>query len=249
MNKTHLGRMAGFSLMMLMAACTPASDAQRIIDAAIEIHGGSQFERIHLSFDFRNRHYTYQRQGGQFRYTREFADSSGQVTDILSNAGFTRLINGDTVSLPDERQKAFTNSVNSVLYFAVLPYGLNDAAARKTYVKETALKGEPYHLIRVHFEQDGGGDDYDDEFLYWIHTQNHTMDYLAYRYHTEGGGLRFREAVNVRKLGGIRLQDYLNYKPLSPEATLDSLGALFDRGELELLSEIELINPQVTALR
>jgi hypothetical protein len=249
MKKTCFGHLAGLILSLLSVACSSSPDAQRIIDTAIENHGGSQFERIHLSFDFRNRHYTYQRQGGQFRYTREFADSSGQVTDILSNAGFTRLISGDTVSLPDERQKAFTNSVNSVLYFAVLPYGLNDAAARKTYVKETELKGEPYHLIRVHFEQDGGGDDYEDEFLYWIHTQKHTMDYLAYRYHTEGGGLRFREAINARKLGGIRLQDYLNYKPLSPEATLDSLGALFARGELELLSEIELINPQVTALR
>jgi hypothetical protein len=241
--------MAGFILGMLLVACTPPSDAQRIIDAAIETHGGSQFENIYLSFDFRNRHYSYQRQGGQFRYTREFADSSGQVIDILSNAGFSRLLNGDTLWLPDERKNAFTNSVNSVLYFAVLPYGLNDAAARKTYVKETSLKGESYHQIRVHFEQEGGGEDFEDEFLYWIHTQNYTMDYLAYRYHTDGGGLRFREAVNPRKLGGIRLQDYLNYKPLSPEASLDSLGALFARGELELLSEIKLINPRVTALR
>jgi hypothetical protein len=249
MKKTCCGHLAGLILSLLFVACSSSPDAQRIIDTAIETHGGSQFENIHLSFDFRNRHYTYQRQGGVFRYTREFADSSGQVTDILSNAGFTRLLNGDTLSLPDERQRAFTNSVNSVLYFAVLPYGLNDAAARKTYVTETELKGEPYHLIRVHFEQEGGGEDYEDEFLYWIHARNHTMDYLAYSYHTEGGGLRFREAVNPRELGGIRLQDYLNYKPRSKEASLDSLGALFARGELELLSEIKLINPRVTALR
>lgn len=236
-------------LGLLAGSCTSPSDSQRIIDAAIEAHGGEQFEQIHIAFDFRKHHYTYQREGGRFRYTREFADSSGQVTDVLTNEGFTRLLNGDTLRLSDEREKAFTNSVNSVHYFAVLPFGLNDAAVQKTYVKQTELKGEPYYLIRVQFEQEGGGEDHEDQFLYWIHADRHTLDYLAYSYQTEGGGLRFREAVNPRELGGIRIQDYLNYKPVTKEASLDSLGDLYERGELELLSEIKLSNVQVTALK
>ncbi|WP_040396577.1 DUF6503 family protein [Cesiribacter andamanensis] len=239
----------GLLLCSLLAGCGRRDDPQRIIDAAIEAHGGSRFNELEMAFDFRKHHYTYQRQGGLFRYTREITDSSGHVLDVLSNAGFTRLINGDTVSLPEERAQAFTNSVNSVHYFAMLPYGLNDAAVQKSYVAETRLKGEPYHLIRVRFAQEGGGVDHEDEFLYWIHTETHTMDYLAYSYQTEGGGMRFREAFNQRELGGIRLQDYRNYKPKGEGVPLDSLGSLWDAGRLELLSEIRLLNVQVTGFQ
>lgn len=73
------------------------------------------------------------------------------------------------------------------------------------------------------------------------------MDYFAYLYKTEEGGLRFREAINPRKKGGILLQDYINYKPADENTPLDSLKAMFVSGRLQKLSEIRMENASVTA--
>lgn len=89
----------------------------------------------------------------------------------------------------------YYNSVNSVHYFAYLPQGLNDKAVQKELLGEVVLKGEPYYKVRVTFAQEGGGNDYEDVFIYWFHKQKFTMDYLAYEFHVDGGGMRFREAV------------------------------------------------------
>lgn len=231
------------SAIFLILSCSRQSDgpAADIVDKAIETHGGRAFDEAHFQFRFRDRDYTWYRNGGRFEYRRIFTDSTGQtVTDVLNNQGFTRLVEGRAVELPEERRNAFTNSVNSVIYFAVLPYRLNDEAVRKEYLGETEIKGEPYQKVKVTFEQEGGGEDFEDEFIYWFHSRHHTMDYMAYSYHTEGGGMRFREAYNPRNIGGIRWQDYINYKPASAEARLEELDKLFDQDELEELSRIEL---------
>ncbi len=133
----------------------------------------------------------------------------------------------------------YSNSINSVHYFAQLPYGLNAPAAQKELVGETIIKGEPYFEITVKFTKEGGGEDYEDRFIYWIHMENYTVDYLAYSYTTDDGGMRFREAYNVREVSGIRFVDYNNYKPGSLDVALTDLDDLFEKGELILLSKIE----------
>jgi hypothetical protein len=133
----------------------------------------------------------------------------------------------------------YSNSVNSVHYFAQLPYGLNDNAVQKELLGEATINGNPYFEVGVTFKQEGGGTDFQDKFVYWIHKENYTVDYLAYSYETDGGGIRFREAYNVRYVDGIRFADYNNYKPESLEVSLTDLDALFAKGALKLLSKIE----------
>ncbi|MGV3587909.1 MAG: DUF6503 family protein [Adhaeribacter sp.] len=219
--------------------------AQELVDKAILAHGGKKFENLNLAFDFRNRHYTATRKEGLYTYTRAFTDSTGQVQDFLSNEGFRREINGQPVDLPAERKQAFTNSVNSVIYFALLPFGLNDPAVQKAYLGEVPLRGQPYHKIKVTFAQEGGGVDHEDEFIYYIHQKTFLVDYFAYSYQTEGGGMRFRQAYNPSTVGGIRFQQYINYEPPHKEVLLSDLDKLFEAGELKELSRIELENIQV----
>lgn len=215
------------------------------MDAAIEAHGGAAYQSFLLEFDFRERHYTAARNKGIYAYTREFTDSAAKIKDVLDNSGFTRYRNGEIVPLKPRREAAFARSVNSVIYFALLPFGLNDDAVNKEWVRETTIAGEPYDVIRVTFRPAGGGDDHNDIFLYWFHRSKNTMDYVAYSYETDGGGLRFRKAVNPRRAGGILLQDYINYKPADESVALEELESMFVSGQLEKLSEIRLENATV----
>ena len=225
-------------------SCDP-KDPQRIVDKAIETHGGKKFERVKIEFDFRGRHYTSTREEGIYTYTREFTDSVGRIKDVLSNEGFHREINGGLAKITEERAKAYSNSVNAVIYFALLPFGLNDRAVRKSYVDTTTIKGKSYHLIRITFDQEGGGKDFEDVFLFWINQENYQVDYFAYSYETDGGGIRFREAINSRIVGGILFQDYNNYQPKADSGTLEQMQDLFETNQLEKLSVIKLENLEV----
>jgi hypothetical protein len=116
---------------------------------------------------------------------------------------------------------------------------LQDPAAMKSYEGLTTINGKDYYTIKVTFKQDGGGEDFDDEFFYWFHKESFLLDYLAYNYTTEGGGVRFRQAYNRQTIDGFVFQDYVNYKPSDKATPLDLLPELFQDGKLIELSRIE----------
>lgn len=237
----------------LLWACQPtftqdAPDAQTLVDAAIEAHGGTQYDYALVEFDFRDKHYRARQQGGAFQYQRIFTEDGRSIRDQLDNDGFTRQVDGDPVTLVDSLRDAYRSSVNSVIYFALLPHGLNDPAVNKRYLREVELDGQPYHEVEVTFRQRGGGEDYQDEFRYYFHPETHHLDYLAYAYATNGGGIRFRSRYQPRRVQGIRFQDYVNFKADPATMTLDDLPDAFNAGKLEELSRIELENVAVQPL-
>jgi hypothetical protein len=229
-------------------ACNTQPTAQSIVDKAIEQHGGLLYEAVEVTFDFRDRHYVLIHNQGDFQYERHFKDSTGAIKDVLSNEGFTRYLNSVDITDTVKKAAAYSRSVNSVAYFALLPYRLNDPAVQKELLGTVEIKGEPYHKIKVTFNQEGGGEDFEDQFIYWIHQDNHTMDYLAYLYYTDGGGKRFRAPYNQRVVNGLRFADYENYKQVSTDVDLIKYDSLYEQNQLELLSRIELKNLKVEPL-
>ena len=216
--------------------------AQNIVDHAIEVSGGSLYKTSELSFDFRNIRYELEYNGNQKVLKRVFKNELGKVTDVLSANSFKRYINDSLVKTPDTLAVKYSNSVNSVHYFAYLPYGLNDAAVQKQLLGEVRIKNADYYKVKVTFKQQGGGVDFDDIYIYWFNKETFKPDYLAYEYHVDGGGLRFREAYNERYIDGIRFVDYKNYKSIKEETSIYEIGSLFISDKLKLLSKIELEN-------
>lgn len=220
--------------------------AEKVIQRCIERHGGDRYQRFRMTFDFRQFRYDLRHDQGRYRYARAFTDSSGAVIeDVLTNESFTRKINGQVAALDSADRRRFTNAVNSVAYFVLLPYKLQDPAVNTELVPgESRLDGHRYHKIRVTFRPEGGGEDYQDVFYFWIDQENYSLDYLAY---SEGGN-RFRKAVNQQGLGGIVVQDYLNFQ--GPKGDTTSVGTYDQRyasGQLTLLSRIEQKNVRVSA--
>jgi hypothetical protein len=233
-------------LILLINACGSKNDPQEIINKVIENHGGERYENFSASFDFRGRHYVLQHKEGLFQYERHFSSPDGNIKDVLNNQGFKRFLDERDITDTVKKAAAYARSVNSVAYFALLPYRLNDPAVNKSYLGTGEIKGEPYHKILVTFDQEGGGDDYTDEFVYWIHPENYTMDYFAYLYYTDGGGKRFRAPLNVRTVGGIRFSDYENYKEVDDHIKIEDYDRQYNEDKLELLSKIVLENLEVS---
>jgi hypothetical protein len=236
-----------FFVCILVFSCnnTAKESASDIVNNAILEAGGAAFESSKIKFDFRDKSYQATRNGGLFKLEQTYILEGDTIHNELSNATFTQSVNSKERVLNDSLVSIYENALNSVHYFSVLPYGLNAAAVNKTDLGDVEINGEIYQKIKVTFNQEGGGEDFDDVFLYWFHKERKTMDYLAYKYHTNGGGIRFREAKNVRRINNLLFADYNNYKPKTKDINFDTIDSLFNSGKLELLSEINLENIKV----
>lgn len=242
MNKILLVLLVTITLVSCSGNLT---DPQKIIDKAIAAAGGQKYLHTTIEFDFRDRHYVAEREGGIFSYERIFKENETAIHDFVTNSGFERKINNQVVDVADSMKTKYTASVNSVIYFALLPYALNDDAVIKTFLGETAIDQKEYYKVKITFQQQGGGEDFEDTFIYWIDKTDFTIGYMAYSYEeTDGIGLRFRKSYNPRNINGILFLDYINYKPKS-EVEITELEELFKKGELDQLSKIELLNIQV----
>ena len=234
-----------FILIMLLAmSCKTVEKkltAQEIIDKTILHSGADLVANSEIMFEFRDINYAAVRKNGNFYLTRSF-DS---ITDILSNDGFERLVNNVPHNTIKEEAAKFKSSVNSVHYFSVLPFGLNDSAVQKKLLASSIINNKEYYKIEISFNEVGGGEDFEDVFIYWIGKDDFLIDFLAYSFHTNGGGKRFRVLKEQCYKNGIRFVDYHNYKPLKDEIKLTDLDKAYHKNQLIKVSEIILKNIEV----
>ena len=209
--------------------------AQAIIDNSIQFYGQERWDHTHISFQFREYSYSLFKKGTSTIYTRK---KEQQVDSLI---GFKRLVryqDAQPIKLSDSLQNIYSSSVNSVLYFFQIPRILNDPAVIKTRLADMMIQGRKYHALKITFQPDGGGTDYQDEFRYWIDAKTFAIDFMAYKYLTDGGGIRFRKATNRRTIGESVFQDYDNFKPTSKVVSLDDLPRLYEQGKLIKVSTI-----------
>jgi hypothetical protein len=213
------------------------SKAITSINQAIKAHGGDLYETADYSFVFRQKNYRFVNNGDKYTYEVRSTKKGVSTIDQLENNIFTRTQAGEPMELSEKDIEKYTGALNSVIYFATLPHKLKDDAVHKKYIEEITINGRNYDVIEITFSQEGGGEDFDDEYYYWINQDTRKIEYLAYNYQVNGGGVRFRQAFNTRVVEGITFQDYINYK--APVKTpLKELPVLFEQGKLKELSKI-----------
>jgi hypothetical protein len=249
--KPNQMRYLSLLLLVLLIACKVSEQkltAQQIIDKTIQFSGADKVSSSEITFNFRDNLYAAVRKNGTFQLFRSYRKDTLLIEDVVTNNGYERLMNSQPVKVADSMVSRYSNSINSVHYFSVLPFGLNDAAVHKKLLKSASLKGKEYYKIEITFSKEGGGDDFDDVFIYWIGTDDFLVDYLAYSYHTNGGGKRFRVLKEQCIKNGIRFVDYHNYKPLNKYVSLVDMDQAFENKTLVKVSEIVLKDIEVTLL-
>ena len=250
------------ALALLVAACRPADapadasaspaedSARAVVEAARRAHGSAVLDRAVVSFTFRGAAYTLRRDGGRFDYARAYADTAGvAVVDRLTNDGLTRTRAGRPAPLDDRARASAETQVNSVAYFALLPYNLADPAVRLRPLPDATIRGERYRTVEATFAPEGGGRDFEDRFVYWFHPARHTLDYLAYHFHTGEGGTRFRVATNAREVGGARFADYENHADSALGARIEDYPARLGAPTLRRVSDVVLEGVRVEPIR
>ena len=234
-------------LFLLFTSCqTPTSNLiDKIIQQSNAVYGFDKPD-YKIEFDFRDYHYSLERNQGFYSYSRQITKEGKKIVDLMTSVDILKRFENDSlVFLQDSIRKLYSNSLNSVMYFFQLPSPLKDPAVNAKLLNSVEIEGNSYWTLKITFDQEGGGDDFQDEYRYWISKKNYQIDYFAYNYLTDGGGSRFRKSKNLRKQLGFLFQDYINYKPEVNFLPLDSLPSFFEQGKLIELSLIENKNIEV----
>lgn len=241
--------MRGFAIVPIFAAllgCNPqasteSSEAARIVSRTVAKQNPEALRQSLVTFKFRDAIFSMKRNKGRFSYERTFKDSTGAlVHDVLTNSGVSRTVNGKPFQLDSAKARSVTVDVNSVVYFASLPLPLADPGVRLKQMEPDSIEGIPLHKVEVTFTPEDGGLDYDDRFIYWIDQSSYDIRYMAYYYHTDGGGSRFRKAINIRSENGIQFADYLNYasEPDTVRLSVDRYDEYFRSGMVRPVSDV-----------
>ena len=227
--------------LLLMFACKGVNDktVKEIINKSIEVSGFNANE-IDITFDFRAYHYEFFRKDFYFTYARTTIKDDKKIRDEMSSSkGLERFVNSVPELLTDSLSMVYSNSLNSVMYFFQLPKPLLDGAVHSELLGEIKIEEATYWTIKVYFSEEGGGEDHQDEYRYWINQDTYEIDYLAYNYNSEGGGIRFRKAINKKRIKGVLFQDYQNFRPSNKFESLDNLPQIYEKGLLLQISLIE----------
>ncbi|WP_107039197.1 DUF6503 family protein [Brumimicrobium mesophilum] len=217
---------------------------EAIVDSVFQKSGSGLIDQSNISFDFREFQYVRMLGDAGFMKSRKFTNDKEEViVDTWQGDSLIRTVNGKVIDLTEKKRNAYKNSINSVFYFAFLPKALKDPAVNLDLVDEVEINEKMYYKIKVTFNEEGGGEDFHDIFLYWIGIEDYSMDYMAYQYFTEEGGIRFRAVDKVQEVNGILFRDYLNYAP--KENLMNdymSVDKVFSNDGMKLVSEIRLEN-------
>jgi len=215
--------------------------ADSILAETIAAHGGKLYNSANYSFIFRGNTYHFKNDETNYNYIKVSKKGDLVIKDVLKNDDFIREINGNVIQLSTKETASGKAVINSVIYFATLPHKLNDKAINSKYIEKIVIKNKTYSVVEITFNKEGGGEDHEDEFYYWINNKTKKIDYLAYNYKVNKGGVRFRSAFNKRTIDGITFQDYINYKA-EIGTLLKDLPKLYEANKLKELSKIKTEN-------
>lgn len=235
MKRRNLGWIVGSASLSVLAVISGSGAAAQqgedhsleIVDRAIDFHGGELFTSSLSDLQICSKSGCYgltaRIDSGRFEI-----EATGQVGEHdrrvrIDNDSVMFWQDGDAVEVDIERARVLRNWVMARAYFVYLPFRLNDDSVVKKDLGMEIWNHRPLHKVKVSFLP-GSSSDADDEFLYWFDPETARLEQFAYSFSGDPGGLRFRQAFNYRRVGGILFFDQKNWGIEGEGLSVDDIG-------------------------
>ncbi len=221
-----------------------------IVDRAIEQHGGELYRHSETELDLCSKSGCFQVtariDGDQWAYTISGKSGDSQLRVHSAHDALIVQRDGAEEAVAADPQR-FHDWAMARVYFCFLPFRLNDPSVFKQDLGLVDWDGRRLHQVKVTF-QAGTSTDAGDEYMYWFDPETARLEYLAYSYDDNGGGLRFRRAVRHRRVGGVLFFDQENHGIDGPGLSVDAIDADFVRDSMRHVSTVRLEGIEVRAV-
>jgi hypothetical protein len=222
-----------------------------IVARAIEHHGGEIYRNSEVSLELCSGSGCYQltvrTQGGLYRHQVRGPYRGRERVVIADNDSVSVRLDGEPATVEPEARQAARNWATARIYFAFLPYRLNDPGVLQQDLGIEQWEGRRLHKVKVGFVA-GSSTDADDEYLYWFDPETARLEQFAYSFSGRPGGLRFRRLSNYRRVGGVLFFDQSNLGVEAPDLGVDQIDPAFVRQRMRQVSEVELRDIKVRPL-
>lgn len=230
-------------LVLSLPATGNAEKAKRlpIVDQAIEHHGGDVYASSETSLRICSLSGCFRIEarvdGGRFEYDVTETDGGRRVR--ITNDTTEVWQDGERVPEAPQEPQRWRDWVFARVYFPFLPYGLNSDGVYKEDLGLVEWGGATLHKVKVTFEP-GSSTAASDEYLYWFDPETGRIVFFAYSFAGNPGGLRFRRAVDYRRVGGILFFDQENLGVEGEGLRVDLVDQDFVAARMEPVSTVEL---------
>jgi len=225
-----------------------AVDRLEIVGRSIEFHGGEVYGHSRSQLQLCSKSGCYRVEAridaGLFEI-----EAAGRVRERHRRVRITNDIveywqDGNAMEIEADRAESLRNWVMARAYFVFLPFRLNDDSVIQQDLGLEIWNGRPLHKVKVSFLPDSSSGA-DDEFLYWFDPETARLEQFAYSFSGDPGGMRFRQAFNYRRIGGILFFDQENRGVEGDGLSVDDIRADspadWDLVSTVVLREIEVL--------
>lgn len=221
-----------------------------IVDRAIAHHGGARYTASETTYSSCSKSGCSQVRarvdGGVFRFEVEGPTSAGRLRVVMANDTTEAWLDGRAMALDDAQSQRRRDWAMQRVYFAFLPFRLNDPSVWKEDLGLETWGDRELHRVRISFTA-GSSTDADDTYTYWLDPETGEVAFFAYRYDGDPGGIRFRRAINQRRIGGILFFDQENYGAEGDALGVDTITPAFAE-RLPLVSTVRFVDVSVEEL-
>lgn len=241
-------------LLLLTAPAVPAiagneqpspqtQERLEIVDRAIAHHGGEVYTASETRMELCSRSGCSRiralTDGWDFDLEATARVRDGERRVRITNDTVEQWVDSEPVEVEPDRRQPLRDWVMARVYFAFLPYRLNDPSVFKQDLGIEEWAGRKLHRVRVTFAP-GSSTEADDVFLYWFDPGTGRLEQFAYSFSSGNGGLRFRRGFNYRRVGGILFFDQENLGLDGPGFTVDEIDPSFVERRMRPVSTVEL---------
>ena len=215
----------------------------RIVTRAIEHHGGEAYRGSETELDVCSKsgcfHVVARVDGDRFAYTVSGKSDDPRREVRWSNDVLEVRENGAAVAIEPGKEQRYRDWAMARVYFCFLPYRLDDPSVIQHDRGLIEWDGRRLHKVKVTFEP-GTSTDAGDEYLYWFDPETARLEYFAYSYDDDGGGLRFRRAVRHRRVGGLLFFDQENLGVEGPGLSVEAIDPAYVQSRMRHISTVRL---------
>ena len=228
----------------LVVATASAQQGLEIVRRSIELHGGETYERSSVDLDLCSGSGCYElsvsNRDGVYRQRVAGPISTGRREVVATNDTVRHWHDGVEMEVASgEETQRLRDWATARIYFAFLPYKLNDPSAQQRDLGLERWGDRELHKVKITFRAGTSSDD-QDQFLYWFDPQTARLEQFAYSYEGSPGGLRFRRLDNYRRVGGILFFDQENLGVEGDRLSVDLIDPEFVERRMQLVSRVRL---------